>query len=311
MKGIVLAGVSDARLYPLTKEVSKLLLLLCFCVLLTTACEDVPDNAVLERGYFVDQGDTIRVHRLFCENMDSNYPYEDTNLTAQGAAIYDNHLYRIYDYGYCKVFRLDQIYTTYESEFKLKSFHKGNHANCAQIDKATGLLYESEYYERICNVEKVSRDGSVFIQAIRIEKTDKLGDGPLNIVKGDDGFLWAFGCSDDYRTLSFFKFKSPSTDSPEVILSDIDIIDSWTDYTDFFMQGGKVRNGYLYFLSGSANSCKKIMIYDISSKQLLRSIDLNEVIIEEPEDCDIIDDKLIITVYGSNAYYVLYIGKIL
>lgn len=285
---------------------------LVFAVSLFVACENVEDNAVIRRSYLVDQGDTIRFYRLFCNQMDYNYYYGDACLTAQGAAILDNHLYRIYDYGICKVFRMDRIYASYVSEFKLKSFHKGNHANCAQIDKLTGYLYESEYFERRCNVEEINKDSSTFIQTIRIEETVKLGDSNLNIIKGDDGFLWAFGGPEcGSGILYFFKFKLPSANIPEVTLSDNDLVDSWTDYNEIASQGGIIRNGRLYYLSGNAYSYKKLLIYDTLNKCLLRSIDLSDIIIEEPEDCDFLDDRLIITVYGSKAYYVLYLEKLI
>lgn len=280
-----------------------------FVMLLFFSC-DIEDNAVTNNSYIVNQGDTIRVRRLVESHMDYNYIYNNVYLTAQGASIYNNHLYRFYDYGLCKVFRMDRIYTSYVSKYKLKSFHEGNHVNCAQIDKSTGLLYESEFYERKCNVERISETGSEFVQTIKIENQESIPGSYLNIVKGDDGYLWAFGCMDSGAgPLYFYKFNLPSTDIAEVSLSEKDLVDKWTDFNDICMQGGIVRKGYLFFLSGSSNAFKKLLIYDTKNKSLFRSIDLTDIIPEEPEDCDFIEDeyeeKLIVTVYGSNAYYVL------
>ncbi len=261
------------------------------------------------KSYIIVNGDTLHVAR-FDNGVLSTMAYVDgESLTAQGCAIKDNYLYRFYDKGYCKVFRFDNDYKlSYIKEFKLGSFQNGNHANCAQFDIKTGFLYISEFYQSKCNVEKIllEEGNSELMQEIVIKRSDILNFSYLNIVKGDDGFLWAMGGpAEGPETLFFYKFNAPDLSNKQVTLTDKDIVDCWIFENSMYIQGGVVKDKYLFFLFGISTSQKKVLIFDTNTHALVLQLNLDEVVIEEPEDIDIIDNKVLITVFGSSVYYVI------
>ena len=197
---------------------------------------------------------------------------------------------------------------SYVKEFKLASYKSGNHMNGVQFYPNSDILYSSEFYERNFNVEKVilSEGKSEYLQKIVIEDTGFLENCKLNIICGDDGFLWVFGAPGDaLGKMHFVKFRCPDLSLKEVTIGRNEVLEHWMIVDDIFMQGGKIKNGYLYFVSGSAYYKKRLMVFNIHTKTLYRDILLNDIITEEPEDCDIINNKLIITVCGGTSYYVI------
>ena len=70
-------------------------------------------------------------------------------------------------------------------------------------------------------------------------------------------------------------------------------------------QGGKCYDGKLYFVFGSLTAGKQIDIYDTNSGRLLSQIILNDIVLDEPEDCEVIGNNIILTTYGGNGYYVI------
>ena len=88
-----------------------------------------------------------------------------------------------------------------------------------------------------------------------------------------------------------------------------DLLDSWTIEDNISFQGGVVRYGYLFFLSGHMESNKKILIFNTNTHALDYIIDLNKVVYEEPEDIDFYDKKMIITVNLGESYYVIDMHK--
>lgn len=286
------------------------ILIFIWGTLLFLSCDSESEKQAHEyKSYVVVNGDTLHVTR-YDNSVLSTVAYVDGEaLSAQGCAIKDNFLYRFYDRGYCKVFQIHDDYNlSYVKEFKLGSYRAGNHMNGVQFYPDSDILYSSEFYERSCNVEKINlHEGRVdYIQKIHISETEFLENCKLNIICGDDGFLWAFGSpGDEYGKMVFVKFRLPELTIKDVLLDDKDVIDHWSVIDDFCMQGGKVKGNYLYFLSGSASYKKRLMVFDTNSHLLYRDISLDDVILEEPEDCDVVNNHLIITVYGGSAYYVL------
>ena len=97
----------------------------------------------------------------------------------------------------------------------------------------------------------------------------------------------------------------PDLSKPRITLTDKDIVDSWTFEDGMYIQGGVVNDGYIYFLFGVASVQKKILIFNTQNHNLVQLLNLDDVILEEPEDIDFIGKKLIVTVNGSSAYYVI------
>lgn len=282
---------------------------------LLISCSSEEIEVFQNKSYIVVNGDTLHVQRYDNGVLSTMAYVDDESLTAQGCAIKDNYLYRFYDRGYCKVFQIhDDFNLSYVKEFKLGNYRVGNHCNCAQFDIKTGLLYISEFFQSKCNVEKISleKGTSELIQEITIEKSDKLNFRYLNIVKGDDGYLWAMGGpAEGPETLYFYKFNAPELSIRYVTLTGKDIVDSWTFEDGMYIQGGIVKDKYLFFLFGISNAQKKVLIFDTDSHGLVQTISLDGIVREEPEDIDFIGNNMIITVYGNTAYYIVDFGKLL
>ena len=243
---------------------------------------------------------------------------DDKVIHGQGCAIVDNYLYRLFDGGYCSVFNINTIDDiSYCHGFKLDSYSSFNHANCAQYDRISGLFYISAFKERKCNVESIDaiNGSSTLIQQIEIKESEVLGEGCLNVICGDDGFLWAFGGPESgFGTLVFLKFRKPAIslyDSGRIILDENDLVDLWRQDDIISVQGGVVKHGYLFFLSGSLTSNKKILAYNTSTHEMEYLIILDDVVAEEPEDIDFWGNYLVVTVYGGSAYYALDMSELL
>ena len=182
------------------------------------SCDSAENFSFQSFIYF--KGDTLRITRY-----DSAIPmsvYADGMIMqAQGCAIYRDYLYRFYDGGFCKVFNIKESGLVFQNEFKLGCYHYGNHANCAQIDNNSGLLYVSDFLQRRCYVEKLSvgKANSELVQEIEIAESEKLGNCHLNIICGDDGYLWAFGGPENGSgKLHFFKFNLPDIEERKKII---------------------------------------------------------------------------------------------
>lgn len=285
------------------------ILLFILGLLLLLGCDSELADPEPQKTHIVVNGDTLHVTR-YDNGVLSTMAYVDgEQLSAQGCAIKDNYLYRFYDKGYCVVFKIeDNFKLSYVKEFKLGSFHSGNHCNCAQFDKETGLLYVSEFFQSKCNVERISLDNgtSELIQEITIEKSDKLNSRYLNIVKGDDGFMWAMGGpTEGPETLYFYKFQAPDLSNPQVTLTANDIVDSWTFQDGMYVQGGVVKDKFLFFLTGISTTQKKIFIFDKETHNLVHILNLDGVVWEEPEDLDFRGNNLIITIFGGTSFYMI------
>lgn len=290
----------------ITKIVNSYLVFILLCPLLSSCFRDDKYDFYPVKKWNIDG---VNIFRYYSSILKQEVIVDNMRLVAQGCAFRGDTLYRFYDGGYCGVYYINsKLNLARIIEYKLASFHVDNHMNCCQFDLSTGYLYSSELNRRVCNVEEINNDKgrSNLLQIITIDKSKLLGNGYVNIICGDDEYLWAFGGPVDKEdSLYFFKFKKPPLSLKEVHLSDKDVIDSWYIVDDVCMQGGTVHKGLLYFLSGTATGKKKLLIFDTHSKVLKKVINLDEIISEEPEDCDFYNNKLIITVFGGTAYYAI------
>ncbi len=286
-------------------------LLFIIGILLITSCDSEDTRETLKRSYIVINSDTLNIRRYYNSDMSTMVYVDGKQLTAQGCAIRDNYLYRFYDRGYCKVFQIENDYNmSFVKEFKLGSYQEGNHGNSAQFENKMGntLLYVAGT-KRKCYVELLEGNKSKILQTISLDLKNYSMD--FNIICGDDDFLWAFGGMKPHGTFILLKFRKPLISEGNITLLDTDILDSWIisphySYWDSVSQGGKLYNGKLYLVFGSAVTGKKIVVYDIKRREIVFSIPLDDVVEEEPEDCEIINsDILLLVVYGGKHYYLI------
>ena len=284
------------------------LILYCFLLLqylLVSACRSENDDI-----------EVIVTVRKIGLNMRNGLKYEGRQYAAQGVAIWDKTLYRLYDTGICQSFDISEIEKPLLiSTFPLASYQKTNHSNGGQflsIRETTidsPFLYVSGSLGR-CFVESISDKSSTLIQTITIDEEEIAQQNVrLNIVCGDDGFLWAFGRNVEKRELWFAIFPKPNLSKNTVRLCYDDMIDFWTEPNYIFeksvSQSGKIYNGRLYYVFGTEKTDRHIMIYDTKSHKKILDYDLNQYVKEEPEDLEIIGKSIYIFINGGTGYYVI------
>lgn len=231
--------------------------------------------------------------------------------SGQGGAIQGKVLYRLYDTGLCQTYDIsDLAHPRKIAYFELGSHMLGNHANCAQtcVDSLGNVFLYVAGLKGRCFVEWVTPQASLLVQTITLTPIEKLGRAVnLNIICGDDGYLWIFGSGGSH--LYFAKARKPDIKESNVLITEDDIVDCWSVgdyvYSNDVWQGGMVRGGYLYFLFGGNGTPHHLAVYNVATHERVDDIDLSRVVREEPEDCDIIPEGiLIVTNNGSNYYLV-------
>ena len=232
--------------------------------------------------------------------------------SGQGVAIRDRIMYRLYNTGQCQTYDLTDLANPVKiGSFNLGSHQSSNHSNCAQIyveENGDTLLYVSGLKNGKSYVEKVSRTGSSLVQVISIPKLSILENSTtLNTICGDDGFLWLFGPAGD--KLVFAKARRPLLSQRDVLLSEDDIIDAWSEggyvYDQDVSQGGMVYKGLLFFLFGSTGSRAHIAVYDTQTHRRISDIKLSGIFREEPEDCELLPEGILIVTNGGSNYYLV------
>lgn len=239
---------------------------------------------------------------------------------AQGCAIYENYLFNLHYYGICRVYDLSDINNIKNiSTFNLLSYSVSplNHANCAQfankIEPDTGfpLLYVTVGHSKVpCAAEKVTLTESKGKQDIVIKDSFTGNSMVRDWIIGDDGYLWGLGHKgtvgkESYQT-DFYKCSTPIFENGDTLIYSNDHIDyfegndNWQDLPTTW-QGGKVKNGKIFFLFGTSSINRQIRIYDTKTHKRIGVIDLNKITSAEPEDIDIWqDNKIILTLNGVN-----------
>jgi len=232
--------------------------------------------------------------------------------SGQGVAVKDKVLYRIYDSGMCQTFDISDLTApTKIATFALGSNMNSNHANCAQScldENGDMLLYVSGLRGGKTYVERMTTTGSTLVQTITLPKMEVLYQSTaFNVVCGDDGYLWLFGSGGD--KLLFAKARKPLLSEGDVTLCEDDILDFWYEdgyiYNDDVWQGGKVYNGLLFMLFGITGSVGHLAVYDVLTHKQIMDIDLSDTVREEPEDCEIIPEGILIVVNGGSNYYIV------
>jgi hypothetical protein len=232
---------------------------------------------------------------------------------AQGMAISDSVLYRFYTTGMCKTFDIRDLERPAEiATFKLGSYNDSNHANSAQFytdNEGRKLLYLSGMGGK-CYVESITPTSSSLVQTITLDKINYLQNSVrVNMICGDDGYMWLFGIDNKGDMLVFARANRPDITLKEAKITQSDILDYWyrTDYKylESISQGGKFYGGNLFFVFGSQTTDRHLDVYNVCTHEMVYSVDLNEAVTEEPEDCDILGNKIILSVDSGKGYYIL------
>lgn len=252
----------------------------------------------------------IKVKRVFSiGSIDNTY----AGHSGQGVAVRDGIMYRLYNTGQCQTYDLTDLANPVKiASFNLGSHQSSNHSNCAQTyveENGDTLLYVSGLKNGKVYVEKVYPTGSSLVQVISIPKMEVLGNtNTLNAICGDDGFLWLFGPGGGNK-LVFAKARRPLLSQRDALLSEDDILDAWTEgnyvYSEDVSQGGMVYKGMLFFLFGSTGSRAHIVVYDTHAHRRISDINLSGIFREEPEDCELLPQGILIVTNGGSNYYIV------
>lgn len=247
------------------------------------------------------------------ENLENYCAFDGKYYSAQGVSVIGNTLFRLYDTGLCKVYDISDLsQPRILSTFQLGSRNPNNHCNCSQIRlTSTGdtLLYVAGLSGK-CFVERLSISSSTLVQTITLPPMSLLDNSQsMNMICGDDGFLWLFGESRSTRKLFFARVRLPELSEGDVVLKPDDILDCWSEsnyvYTDSVWQGGMVYNGNLYYVFGRGESNRHIAIYNVYNHKKVNDIILNGIVTEEPEDCEMIGEYILLSIYDGTGLYLL------
>lgn len=242
-------------------------------------------------------------------NISNSLTYNERHYQCQGMAINGNIMYRLFASGICQTYDISDIdRPVLLNVFRLGSNIWSNHCNAAQIIEENGqILIYIAGLDKKCFVESISIDNSKLIQTITLSSEAYPMD--FNIICGNDGYLWAFGGMIPTGTVNLLKLRKPNIDEGDVVLYDKDILDAKTLETEYdyysMWQGGKCYDGKLYFVFGSVTVGKEIGVYDTNSGRRLYRIELNDTVKDEPEDCELIANKMLLTNYGGNGFYII------
>ena len=245
--------------------------------------------------------------------IDNSCQFNNLNYSGQGFAIWQNVGYRLYDSGLCQTYDMSNLDSLSRiATFELGSRMNSNHSNCAQFghdEEGAPLLYVSGLRSK-CFVERITPEGSTLVQIITLLPLEVFNvSRVMNIICGDDGYLWAFGSSLSPNGLTFAKFRRPDISEGDIYLSGLDLIDSWTEegyvYSKSVWQGGKVYDGRLYFVFGTRTSDRHIVIYDTTTHDKVSDIDLNSIIPHELEDCEILPEGIFVVTNGGSHSYLI------
>lgn len=296
-----------------------LLFIILSCFLSCSEKADIIDvkkvqNRVVNAGVF-----RIKSIEKKARSLDNYCLYHGQKRVGQAVAIHDKTLYRLYNTGVCQTYDIeDASNPVLISTFELGSYGSANHCNCAQFVEEDGELYlYVAGLKGMCYVEKLTLNSATLIQTISLDRLSIMRESQrLNIIAGDDGYLWMFGSDEEGRELLFAKATRPSLEEEFVSISESDIVDYWREsdyvYKESVWQGGMVYDGYLFFLFGSPSSDSHLAIYDTSTHAKVNDFSLNDVIDEEPEDCDFYDGYILLAINDGMGYYLIginYLGR--
>lgn len=190
------------------------------------------------------------------------------------------------------------------------------------------------------HVEKIVRDqngvfSSRLIQTISLDTTGFTSNGYLKtfgcpnwVIDKERGYLCSFSAirrslvetgspmgtnryvATIFRLPAYLRNSEKVSELPsKLVLSYEDIVAQHSfEFATFFTQAGYMSDGKIYYLFGTksrdcfGNMSPKMVIFDIDTDKVTARMDLNGVVLEEPEDCCLYNGKLLINVNGDKVY---------
>lgn len=219
----------------------------------------------------------------------------------QGLALYSHYAVTLRDGGQCVILDLKRHH--HAASYSLDQ--NTTHCNNAFFTTATPygdspfpLLYVSSCYgDKACLVTQIGFDTSVLIQRIFFD-SDRFPIAQDWCADADSGHLYAFGGKRG-STMYLLKFHLPPTDSPEVHLTEADILETTPINCVNVAQGSKIKDGYAYLPDGNRPGGYFLHIVELGTGREVRTIDLNPLGME-PEGIDIRGRWIYVSFHTSN-----------
>lgn len=251
-----------------------------------------------------------RRFRSYIADIKTQNTFEGESRSKQGLAVYGEYGFQLFNGGYVSIFSV--VTGEIEAAFKFTTTTANSHCNQAQFAPEVEqgyqfpLLYISHASNSgICEVMRVSTQSFTQVQQITIDIERFIH---CNVFVGDDGVLYACGPEHGTGYYLIGRFRLPAiSEGAEVVLTASDLIESAVDTTvthsALTTQGNKVYGGNIFFVSGdSGERRREIRIYDSNSLKLKSVIPLSAVTTYEPEDMEIVDDKILFATQGRFYY---------
>lgn len=251
-----------------------------------------------------------RRFRSYLADIKTQNTFDGEIRSKQGLAVYGAYGFQFFNGGYVSIFSV--VTGEIEASFKFTTTTANSHCNQAQFapEVESGyqfpLLYISHASNSgICEVMRVSTQSFTQIQQITIDVERFIH---CNVFVGDDDYLYACGPEHGTGYYLIGRFRLPAiSEGAEVVLTASDLIESAVDTTvthsALTTQGNKVYGGNIFFVSGGSNENRReIRVYDSNSMKLKSVLPLSAVTTYEPEDMEIVDDRILLGTNGRFYY---------
>lgn len=245
---------------------------------------------------------------VFSRNRYAAKPIHSLTMTSknlQGVATWGDRLVRLENYGTAHIYDISNglVNATLINSFPLGSNAESNHCNACQFvsihQDNYPLLYVSANYISRCYVEQLTDSGSTLMQTIdlNIAEVNNSRMQP-NMVVGDDGYLWAIMGVPTAKQTYFYKLRLPAVSEGNITLTEADVIESFKipsyDMGLSTWQGVKVYGNRAFFVWGTNSTTSGVEVYNLTTKQRDSFIPLNDIMLGEPEDCEIVGNSLLV-----------------
>ena len=251
------------------------------------------------------------------------YPVVGTfnNKTAQGMAIFNDTAFLMNDGGTCRMLNLKTGKVTKVIKLKCSIFNP--HINTACLRNTIGgdnpYIYISETRNQYrCFVEQILSNSSVLVQTISFKSTGNGNNTPVLNWVVDSPNNCIFGikrnnikCKSGEFLNTIYKFRLPKiSEGNNVEFSDADVLDKFSLYFGKSLQGCKIRDSLLLVVSGFQEMAqqkkaakRQIFVIDLKKKCILKTIDLTYVTVNEPEDIDFYQDRILLYCGQNGGIY--------
>ena len=273
------------------------------------------DNALAQSTYTYE-GERVSFSRNKFLAMPISALRKSYEQSLQGVAIWSNRLVRLSDYGNVLLYDISNglARATQIATFPLGSYGASNHANACQFVASNSasypLLYVSANRISAVYVEQLTDSSATLVQTIMVSiaELEASGMNP-NIIVGDDGYLWAVTGIPSRDSVVFHKLRLPAIAEGDVLLTDADVVDKFSvasyDNGKLTWQGVKIYAGNAYFVWGTTSTTRGVEVYNLAEKRRTAFIPLNNIMLGEPEDCEIYGDKMLVVDVGNRDAYLI------